>query len=79
MVNTFTIVFWQIEPKTIIRECATLEDTVILGQQFGELIAQRASLVPLAVAQALAKYAQKRSWYAAGLIASSYLSGWNCN
>ena len=32
MVNTFTIVFWQIEPETIIRECATLEDTVILGQ-----------------------------------------------
>lgn len=51
MINTFTKVFWQIEPKTIIIECATLEDTVSLGQQVGELIAQITSLLPLAVAQ----------------------------
>lgn len=57
-------------------ECAALEDAVVLGQQFGELIAQRSRLVPLEVAQALTKYAQKRRWLAAVLIATSYLSGW---
>ena len=38
-------------------ECAALEDVVVLGQQFGELVAQRSGLVPLEVAQALTKYA----------------------
>ncbi|KAK4585449.1 hypothetical protein RGQ29_022918 [Quercus rubra] len=56
-------------------ECAALEDAVVLGQQFGELIAQRSRLVPLEVAQALTKHAQKRRWRAARLIATSYLSG----
>jgi 2-polyprenyl-6-methoxyphenol hydroxylase-like FAD-dependent oxidoreductase len=57
-------------------ECAALEDAVVLGQQIGELIASKASLGPTEVAQALAKYAQKRRWRAAGLIASSFVSGW---
>ncbi|GMY11182.1 FAD-dependent urate hydroxylase [Fagus crenata] len=57
-------------------ECAALEDAVVLGQQIGELIASKASLGPPEVAQALAKYAQKRKWRAAGLIASSFVSGW---
>ena len=38
-------------------ECAALEDVVVLGQQFGELVFQRSRLVPLEVAQALTKYA----------------------
>ena len=58
------------------KECAALEDAVVLGQQIGELIASKASLGPTEVAQALAKYAQKRRWRAAGLIASSFVSGW---
>ncbi len=57
-------------------ECAALEDAVVLGQQIGELIASKASFGPKEVAQALAKYAQKRRWCAAGLIAISFVSGW---
>jgi hypothetical protein len=55
---------------------AALEGAVVLGQQIGELIASKASLGPTRVAQALAKYAQKRKWRAAGLISSSFVSGW---
>ena len=62
-------------PDLGLNECAALEDAVVLGQQFGELIAQRSRLVPLEVAQALTKHAQKRRWRAARLIATSYLSG----
>lgn len=57
-------------------ECAALEDAVVLGQQLGGLIARKTGLVPEEVAGALERYAKKRRWRAAGLITSSYLSGW---
>ncbi|XP_059431448.1 monooxygenase 3-like [Corylus avellana] len=57
-------------------ECAALEEALVLGQQLGGLITQKTGLVPAAVARAFERYAKKRRWRAAGLITTSYLSGW---
>lgn len=58
-------------------EGTALEEAVVLGQELGGLlITRKTGLVPEEVARALERYVKKRRWRAAGLITSSYLSGW---
>lgn len=55
-------------------EYLALEDAVVLGQQFGELISHGKGHVLGEVAGALRRYAQQRRWRVASLMTSSYLS-----
>ncbi|BFG35177.1 hypothetical protein CerSpe_214510 [Prunus speciosa] len=55
-------------------ECLALEDAVVLGQQFGDLIIREKGVLTREVAGALRRYAQQRRWRAAGVMTCSYLS-----
>ena len=57
--------------------CLALEDAVVLGRHIGDLIIRNKKLVAGdQMPETLEKYVKERRWRAAGLITSSYLSGW---
>ncbi|KAI6705147.1 hypothetical protein NL676_008109 [Syzygium grande] len=56
--------------------CSALEDVVVLGRQFGDLIAKHGELVTRDIRVAIEKYVKERRLRVTTLIAASFTAGW---